>query len=199
MLSRSADLRESLRNLSGAKLVRTCGGFRPGRLTDPTSATKAALRSLARRHEALGKEVRALDRELDRLTAETAPRLIAVFGAGTDTAGALLLVAGDNPERLRSEAAFAMLCGVSPIEASSGKTRRHRLNRGGDRKANEALWRIVMVRLRQHHQPTMDYVARRTAEGKPKGEIIRCLKRFVAREVYATLLCVQERCPSPAR
>jgi len=98
----------------------------------------------------------------------------------------LLAAAGDNPDRLRSEAAFSMLCGASPVEASSGKTVRHRLNRGGDRQANAALHRIVIVRLRWH-QPTKDYMARRTAEGKTTKEVIRCLKRYVAREVFAAL------------
>jgi transposase len=109
-----------------------------------------------------------------------------MFGIGQDSAGALLVAAGDNPERLRSDAAFSMLCGSSPIEASSGKTVRHRLNRGGDRQANAALYRIVLVRLR-YHQPTKDYVTRRLAEGKSKQEIIRCLKRYIAREVFAAL------------
>jgi transposase len=104
-------------------------------------------------------------------------------GVGADTAAALLILAGDNPERVRSEPAFAKLCGVCPIPASSGKTVRHRLNRGGDRQANAALYRVVIVRMR-FHQPTLDYVARRTTEGKTKPEIIRCLKRFVARELY---------------
>ncbi len=180
-------LREDLRALSGSRLVRTCASFRPGELTDPLAATKTALRSLARRHEALSAEVRELDRELCRLTARTCPALVDVFGVGADTAGALLLAAGDNPRRLRSEAAFAKLCGVSPVEASSGKTNRHRLNRGGDRHANAALHRIVIVRLRQRHSPTIEYLARRTAEGKSKREVIRCLKRYVAREVYRTL------------
>lgn len=181
------ELREDLRGLPGPRLVRTCASFRPGELTDPVGATKTALRSLARRHQTLSAEVRELDRELCRLTAKACPSLVGIFGAGSDTAGALLLAAGDNPERLRSEAAFAKLTGVSPVEASSGKTTRHRLNRGGDRHANAALHRIVIVRLRQRHPPTIDYVARRTAEGKSKREIIRCLKRYVAREVYRAL------------
>lgn len=129
----------------------------------------------------------ALDRELERLTAKACPQLLCIFGTGPDTAGALLLAAGDNPERLRGEASFARLCGVSPVQASSGQTTRHRLNRGGDRHANAALYRIVMVRLRQRHEPTIDYVTRRTAEDKSKREIIRCLKRYVAREVYRAL------------
>jgi transposase len=107
---------------------------------------------------------------------------VALFGVGQDSAGALLVAAGDNPVRLRSDACFSMLCGASPIEASSGKTTRHRLNRGGDRQANAALYRIVLVRL-CYHQQTKGYMARRIKEGKPKTEIIRCLKRYVAREL----------------
>jgi hypothetical protein len=133
-----------------------------------------ALRTLAVRHQALSAEITTLDTELARLTAKAAPRLVALFGVGPDSAGALLVAAGGNPDRLRSEGAFSMLCGASPIEASSGKTVRHRLNRGGDRQANAALHRIVIVRLRWH-QPTKDYMARRIAEGKTTKEVIRCL------------------------
>jgi transposase len=132
-------------------------------------------------------ELVVLDRELGRLTMEAAPALCGLTGVGPDVAGALLVAAGDNPERLRSDAAFASLCGVSPVPASSGKTNRHRLNRGGDRIANNALWRIVMVRL-TCDQRTTTYVARRTAEGMTKRDIIRCLKRYVAREVFHALL-----------
>jgi transposase len=181
------ELRRDLRGLPGPRLVRTCAGLRPGVLRGPVGATKMAVRSLARRHQALSTEVQELDNELRRLTAQACPALVGIFGAGSDTAGALLLAAGDNPGRLRSEAAFAKLTGVAPIQASSGKTTRHRLNRGGDRHANAALHRIVLVRLRWHHPPTIDYVARRTAEGRSKREIIRCLKRYVAREVYRAL------------
>lgn len=105
---------------------------------------------------------------------------------GYDTAAKLLVAAGDNPERIRSEAAFAHLCGVAPIPASSGKTTRHRLNRGGNRQANSALYHVVITRMR-HHQPTRDYVARRLAEGKTMGEIARILKRYAAREVFKHL------------
>jgi transposase len=182
------ELRETLQVLSGPRLVRTCAAFRPGVLVDPAQATKMALRSLGIRSLALQREVKELDRELERLTHEACPDLLGVYGTGADTAGALLLAAGDNPERLRSEAAFAKLCGVSPVEASSGKVTRHRLNRGGDRHANSALHRIVMVRLRWRHQATIDYVMRRTAEGKSKREIVRCLKRYVAREIYGVLV-----------
>lgn len=179
-------LRETLRGLSGTQLVRTCARLRPGDLLDPTAATKAALRSLAVRHEALEAEVKDLDAQIKPLIAKTAPKLVAIFGVGPDSAGALLVAAGDNPERLRSEAAFSMLCGSSPVEASSGKVTRHRLNRGGDRQANAALYRIVLVRLRWD-QATKDYMERRTTEGKSKKEVVRCLKRYVAREIYAAL------------
>jgi transposase len=183
-----SELRESVRDLSGPRLVRTCAAFRPGALGGPTEATKLALRSLARRSLALGQEVQALDQELERLALSASPALMEIYGTGSDTAGALLLGAGEHREWLRSEAAFAKLCGVSPVEASSGKVRRHRLNRGGDRHANSALHRIVMLRLRWRHEPTIEYLTRRTAEGKSKREIVRCLKRYVAREVYRALL-----------
>jgi transposase len=119
--------------------------------------------------------------------------LISLPGIGTDSAATLLIVAGDNPQRLRSEASFANLCGVSPIEASSGKVVRHRLNRGGNREANRALYMICLARMRRDPR-TQAYVARRTAEGKSKREIIRCLKRYVAREVYRVLVSCGARC-----
>jgi len=180
-------LRHQLRHLSLDKLVAVTAAARPGTVTTPTAASKLALRSLAIRHQGLTAELVVLDRELGRLTIETAPALCDLTGVGPDVAGALLVAAGDNPERLRSDAAFASLCGVSPVPASSGKTNRHRLNRGGDRIANNALWRIVMVRL-TCDQRTKTYVARRTAEGMAKRDIVRCLKRYVAREVFHTLL-----------
>jgi transposase len=186
LVTAPAALREQLRGRSAARLVRQAAGLQPGPLATPTAAAKLALRCLAERYQLLSAEVATLDTELDRLTAKAAPGLVALFGVGPDSAGALLVAAGDNPGRLRSDAAFSMLCGASPIQASSGKTIRHRLNRGGDRQANAALHRIVVVRLRWH-QPTRDYMARRLTEGKSKAEIIRCLKRYVAREVFAVL------------
>jgi transposase len=145
------------------------------------------MRELARRYQTQTAEIARLEAALTRLTSTTAPRLVAAFGAGPDVTGALLTAAGDNPGRLRNERAFARLCGAAPLEASSGRTRRHRLNRGGDRQANNALWRIVLVRM--HYDPrTKAYLARRTAQGLSKREIIRCLKRYVAREVYRTIL-----------
>ena len=180
------ELRHKLAGLNVRRLVARCASFRPGELVAPLAAAKYALRMLARRHYQLTSEIEGIDTELARLTAETAPALSDVFGVGPDTAATLLVTAGSNPERLRSEAAFAALCGVNPIPASSGKTNRHRLNRGGDRRANAALYRIVLVRLR-YHEPTREYMSRRTSEGMTKAEIIRCLKRYVARQVYAIL------------
>jgi transposase len=181
-------LRDRLRGLPTKELVGVAARFRPG--CDPIdveAATKLALRSLARRYEALSEEIAGLDVQLQRLVGEVAPELISLSAIGTDHAATLLLVAGDNPERLGSEASFASLCGVSPIEASSGKVVRHRLNRGGNRDANRALHMICMVRMGQD-QRTQEYVARRTQEGKSKREILRCLKRYVAREVYRVLV-----------
>jgi len=184
------ELRASLRGLSTIKLVRACARLRPGQLDDPLSATKMALRTLARRHEALEAEVKALDAAVRPLVTKAAPELVALFGVGPDSAGALLVAAGDNPDRLCSEAAFSMLCGSSPIEASSGKVKRHRLNRGGDRQANSALYHVVMSRLRWD-KATQEYMARRIKEGRTKREVIRCLKRYVAREVFVVLTAMQ--------
>jgi transposase len=186
LVTAPADLREQLRGLSAVRLVQATAALAPGPVTTPVAAATLGLRTLGRRCQALSAEITTLDAELDRLTRTAAPKLVALFGVGPDSAGALLVAAGDNPDRLRSDAAFSMLCGASPIEASSGKTRRFRLNRGGDRQANAALYRIVVARLR-HDQKTQDYVARRLSEGKSKKEAIRCLKRYVAREVFAVL------------
>ncbi len=187
VLTSPEELRASLRGLSLQSLVQVAARFRPGPLLDPAAATKLALRHLARRHAALSAEIAQLDRALAQVVSEAAPGLLALPGVGTDVAGALLVAAGDNPERLSSEAAFARLCGVAPLPASSGKTNRHRLNRGGDRIANNALWRIVLVRMSSDPR-TRNYVERRTKEGLSKKEIIRCLKRYVAREVYRRLV-----------
>ena len=137
-----------------------------------------------------------MDVQLDRLVAQAAPELVCLPGIGTDHAATLLIVAGDNPQRLRSEASFASFCGVSPIEASSGKVIRHRLNRGGNREANRALYMICLARMRRDRRTQEEYVARRTQEGKSKREIIRCLKRYVAREVYRVLIA-RVACSSP--
>jgi len=177
-----------LRPLDPAALVEACARLRPGAdLTDPAVAVTTALRRLATRIQALNTEIAEADRELAPLVAAAAPRLVALMGVGPEVAGQLLVTAGDNPDRLRSEAAFAHLCGVAPLPASSGRTDRHRLNRGGDRAANCALYRIVLCRLR-HDPATQAYAERRTKQGLSKPEIIRCLKRYVAREVYHTLV-----------
>ncbi|MFI6396480.1 IS110 family transposase, partial [Nonomuraea sp. NPDC050540] len=171
-----AELRERLRGLPLAKLITTCAALRPDR-TDaarPATAAQIALRSLARRHQQLTIEIADLDELLEPLVTSINPDLIATHGVGPDTAGQLLVTAGENHDRLAGEAAFAMLCGAAPIPASSGKTHRHRLNRGGDRQANCALYRITLVRLRWDPR-TRAYMERRTKEGLSKKEIIRCL------------------------
>ena len=181
------DLRHRQREHPTKDLVDTCARFRPGSdLDEVHTATKFALRSVARRYQLLSEEIAQLDEQLDRLVAKAAPQLTALRGVGTEHAATLLTVAGDNPQRLKSEASFASLCGVSPIEASSGKVVRHRLNRGGNRDANCALHMICVVRMGSDPR-TREYVARRTAEGKSKSEIMRCLKRYIAREVFRTL------------
>jgi transposase len=181
-------LRTRLRSLRVTALVATVARFRrpPGPLTAET-ATKLALRSIARRYQTLLEEIVALDEQLDDLVRAAAPALVALKGVGTDTAGTLLVAAGDNPERLQSEAAFAHLCGVAPVPASSGKTQRYRLNRGGNRDANRALYLLVIGRLGWDAR-TRAYAERRTREGKTKAEIIRCLKRYIAREIYRALV-----------
>jgi transposase len=193
-------LRRRLRGLSTKELVSVAARFRLG--DDPRdvpAATRFALRSVARRYEALSEEIAELEAHLEWLVAQAAPELVSLPGIGTDNAATLLVVAGDNPDRLRSEASFASLCGVSPIAASSGKVVRHRLNRGGNREANRALYMICLSRMRRD-QRTQEYVARRTQEGKSKREIIRCLKRYVAREVYRVLIsCGARSSPTGAK
>jgi transposase len=180
-------LKSELCELSTARLIEKASRLRPGAtLSDVEAATKFALRSVARRYQHLSKEISELDERLNRLVSEVAPQLVAVEGIGTDTAASLLIAAGDNPERLKNEAAFAHLCGAAPIPASSGKTVRHRLNRHGDRDANRALYVIAICRM-SCDKRTRAYVERRTKEGKSKKEIIRCLKRYIAREVYRIL------------
>jgi transposase len=157
-------LRHRLRALSTKELVGVAARFRLG--DDPRdlpAATKFALRSVARRYEALSREIAQLDAQLDRLVGQVAPELVSLAGIGTDHAATLLIVAGDNPKRLRSEASFASLCGVSPVEASSGKVVRHRLNRGGNREANRALYMICLARMRRDLR-TKEYVA----QGAPR-------------------------------
>jgi transposase len=177
------ELREQLDPLTDKALINRCAALRPGPISTPLAAAKHSLRSLARRWLDLAGEIAGHDLILEQLTRQSAPSLREGFGIGADSAAEMLIVLGDNPERIRSEAAFSKLCGASPIPASSGMSNRHRLSRGGHRQANAALYRVVIVRMRLH-QPTIDYVVRRTAEGLSKRDIIRCLKRFLAREIY---------------
>lgn len=181
-------LRQQLRHLPTGKLTATCAALRPDRtrLADPEQATKLALHHLARRIQQLTTQIDDLDAAIAPLVADLAPQLLALPGVGPDVATQMLITAGHNTTRLRSEAAFAMLCGAAPIPASSGTTQRHRLNRGGDRQANRALHHVALNRMR-YHQPTRDYVQRRTTQGLTKREIIRCLKRLIARDIYRAL------------
>lgn len=185
LVTAPAAIRDDLEPLTTQALFTRCARLRIDTVpsADPEHAVKQTLRTLAR-------QIAALDGELNRLRAglttlaETAnPELMAARGVGVDSASILLVTAGDNPERMRSESAFASLCGASPIEASSGRTVRHRLNRGGNRQANSALWRIAMIRLNTD-PTTQAYAVRRRAEGKTDREILRCLKRHIAREIY---------------
>lgn len=197
MISAPSPLRDELVVLTKRTLVNRCVGLRPETTDLPSlsdepdrlllAAVKSSLRDLARRWKALDEEIKSLNRQLAALVTATAPELVELHGVGVEVAGQFLVTAGDNAERIRSEAAFAKLCGVAPQPASSGRTNgRHRLSRGGDRAANSALYIVTIVRMR-HHQPTRDYVERRTAEGLSKREIIRCLKRYIAREVFNNL------------
>lgn len=195
LVNAPAELREQLEGMSKMALIRRCAALRPGSVTSVAAACKHALRAIARRWLALDEEIRGHEKLLGAITGDLVPELVAAFGVGPDIASELLIVAGDNPERVHSEAAFAKLCGASPIPASSGKTTRHRLNRGGHRQANSALYRAVIVRL-QHHEPTKAYLERRSAEGKTKAEIVRCLKRYLAREVWALMRPLRERRPA---
>jgi transposase len=180
------DLRIRFAGHTAAGLVSGLASLRPRPGAVVGYATRIALRELGRRAEFLDGQLGRLDELIAPLVAARAPGLLALHGVGPDTAALLLVAAGDHPERLRSEAAWAHLCAAAPLPASSGKVTRYRLNPGGDRQANHALWRIVLTRM-SAHPPTLIYVERRTKEGLPEKEIIRCLKRYVAREVYRHL------------
>ena len=197
MIGAPSPLRDELVALTKRTLVNRCLRLRPE--TDNLlelaeqperlllAGVKTALRDLARRWKALDTEIKSLNRQIALLVTRPAPDLVALFGVGVELAGQFLMTAGDNAERIRNEAAFAKLCGVVPQPASSGRTTgRHRLSRSGDRAANSALYIITIVRMR-HHEATRAYLERRTAEGLSKREIIRCLKRYISREVYAAL------------
>ena len=179
-------VKHRLSDLSAKTRVQVCARFRHRSDDTTIRYAKQALRSLARRYQMLTSEIDELDTQINRLCAQANLALLAAPGVGADTASALLITAGDNPQRMRSEASFAALCGASPVQASSGQTIRHRLNRGGNRQANNALWRIASVRMR-YHPATIAYVQKRQTEGKTRREIIRCLKRHIAREIYHLL------------
>jgi transposase len=176
-------IRAELRNLSVYRLLERAAAYRPGQRHDVMSLTKRTLRMLARRAQALEAEVAELDTILKRLVAQTAPALAARPGIGTECASVLLVAAGDNPQRHRNDATFAHLCGAAPIDASSGKHQRHRLNRGGDRQANSALWHIIITPM-VYDPRTRHYIQRRINQGLTKKEAFHCLKRYIAREVY---------------
>jgi transposase len=189
LVTAPAPLREALDGQATAGLVAACARLRPDEtaLAEPVHGLKAALRTVAQRVQQPDQELSLADERLARLVGRAAPRLLKLHAIGVDHTGQLLATAGDNPERLRGEAAFAHLCGTAPIPASSGTTHRHRLHRGGDRDANRALHLAVVVRMRWCPQ-TRAYAKKRTKEGLSKPEIMRCVKRYLAREVYHALV-----------
>lgn len=184
-------LRERFISISGKMtLIRAIGALRPGAAVSTTASAKMALRALANRWLMLDAKIKEHETVLETLVRAQAPALMEAPGVSTGTIADMLVVLGDNPQRICSEAAFAKLCGVCTVPASSGKTNRHRLNRGGNRRANAALYRVALVRMR-HHPPTREHIERRTAEGKSPREIRRCLKRYIAREIFHHL-CASE-------
>lgn len=187
LVSAPQEIRERLWKTKAEKCVAACADLAQLGTTTVLMALTTTLRLLAKRWLTLADELKELDNTLDKLTSQFAPSLRQQFGVGPQTAATLIAVAGDNPERLRSESALAALCGVNPLPASSGKTIRHRLNRGGDRQGNNALWTIAMVRMRSEPR-TRAYVERRTTEGMSNKEIHRCLKRYLVRELYRVIL-----------
>lgn len=178
------DLRTKLRGLTTLQRAKTCARLRAGDVFTPAGAAKRALRSVATRWLGLHAEIGELDHAIRQILDQIATPLLERYGVGYETAGALLCAAGDNPERLATEGSFAALCGSTPVPISTGKTDRLRLNRAGDRTANSALWTIVMTRIAAKHPPTVAYMERRTTEGRSKRAAIRCLKRYVARQLY---------------
>ena len=197
IINAPATLRDGLDRISGkVALIRHIAAFRPAPITSTMASAKTAMRALAQRWLMLHVEVQTHDKALEQLVGAKAPLLLASHGIATMTAAEMLILVGDDPTRIRSEAALAKLCGVCPIPASSGKTNRFRLNRGGNRQANAALYRVAIVRMR-NHPPTVAYVSKRKKEGKSNREIIRCLKRYIAREIF-TKLCRPEAAPLAA-
>jgi len=197
LVSAPSFIRDVVLQVKPEQCVAACTALPQDDANPVLASLKTTLRLLAKRWTALHEELRELDKQLTRITKLAAPRLLARFGVGPQTAATLLVTAGDNPTRLRNEAALAALCGVSPLDASSGKMSRHRLNRGGQRQANNALWTIAMVRMRSDAR-TREYVARRTREGLSKKEIHRCLKRYIVRELYPLILADLKDSARPA-
>jgi hypothetical protein len=192
ILTAPETLRQQLAGLPCQRQVDAAARFRPGDLAVPAQGAKTAMASVARRHQQLTAEIARLDTALEELVTHAAPKeLLAKQGVATVVAATLLTTIGDNLGRVRREASFAALCGASPVDASSGKQIRHRPGRGGDRQAGSALWTIAMTRLACDPR-TKAYAARRTAEGKTRKEIIRCLKRYIAREIYKALCRPQQ-------
>jgi transposase len=190
ILTAPEDLRAELTGGTLKDKIRRCARLRPGPAGPAREACKLSLRSTARRWQHLTDEITDLDQAVAAITAQAAPQLLDQFGVGPDVAAALLVAAGGNPTRLRREASFAALCGVNPLPASSGKTRRHRLNRGGDRQANAALHTVALARMRSDPR-TRSYVERRTRQGMTRREIMRCIKRYLARDLYPLILLSQ--------
>jgi transposase len=197
LVAADPQLREALSGLTNIMLIRRCAQLESTTPQDVTSAAVYTLRLLARRILQLTQEIHDLVHHITDTITRHCPSLLTRRGVGPDNAAALLIAAGDNPHRLRSEASFAALCGVNPLEASSGKTSRRRLNRGGDRQANSALYRIALSRLRWDTR-TRDYLTRRITEGKTRREAIRCLKRYLAREIYQIITSPPKAEPSAA-
>lgn len=187
LISAPDAVREKYRGLTTLKLVEAIARCRPDALTEPwAQSVLTAAKMLAQRVQFLETQAETLQTQIDAFVTEANPGLRAAYGVGPDTAAQLLITAGANPHRLHSESAFAALCGVAPVPASSGKTNRHRLSRSGDRAANNALHRIALVRM-SNHQPTKDYVQRQLLKGHSKMEILRKLKRAIAREIFKLL------------
>ena len=188
LITAPAEIREQITAKTGRAQAARCARFRPdtAHLGDPVHAAKMALRTLAQRICFLDEEVSNLDSQLQQLVSATAPTLVSRLGIGTGHAAQFLVTAGQNIDRINSEAAFARLCGAAPIPVSSGKTHRMRLHRGGDRQANRALHMIAVCRLR-YDPRSIEYMQRRIADGLSKKDVLRCLKRFIAREVFNDL------------
>lgn len=179
--------RVPFKSLSAWKLIRACADLPVcSRPATPAESAACALRALAQRALALEAEAKAFEVQIVALVRTTCPRLLDVTGVGPEIAAMMLIAMGDNPRRFGSEAAFARICGVSPVDASSGRQIRHRLNRGGNRQANRALHTVIVVRLRMD-PATRAYMTRRLTEGKTKPEVMRCLKRYVVREIFAAI------------